>query len=222
MSLAGTEKGYLKKTELELIQGYLPSVEPLFSTIRNLEKRKWKIERAKKLIEATQETMVYHINKTINEKYSRILTMGLPTLLENALKAAENVEVRCIHPTFEGNEIRGFVERCADFFNLTRGNIVHLGQCPEHIDWADAVFVDTFGAWFSAFVREGTDMVTRLAYERKPLFLLMAERFQWTDRDLYGLRVAPDNFQFLLTENGLFQYTLPENPLEKRWAFSKI
>lgn len=221
-SLTGDKKGYLHKSELKMVGEYLPVVEPLFSTIHNLRKKKWKIERAKNLVEATQQTMVHHISKAINGKYRRVLTMGLPTLLEKALKGAENVEVRCIHPTFERNEIAGFVERCVDFFNHTSGNIVHLAQCTEHIDWADGVFLDSFGAWFSVFVREGTDMVTRLAYDRKPLFLLMADGSQWSDRDLYGLPVAPDNFQFLLTENGLFQYTPSENPLKERWTFSKI
>ena len=220
-SLRGTG-GHIVKSELNRIVEILPVVEPVFSTVQKLKRKEWTIERAKNAVEFTRQTIAQHVSQTINGKYTRILSMGLPTALENGLKGAANIEIRCIHPTLGGNEIEGFVERCQPFFDHTAGAIVHLAQCNNHVDWADAIFLDTFGASFSAFVREGTDMVTYLAYGRKPLFLLMAEGSQWTsDRDLYGSPIAPDNFQFLLTENGVFQYDPSAYSLKKRWTFSK-
>lgn len=219
-SLEG-EEGFIGPSELDRIEEILPSVEPLLSTIENLKTKFWTIERAKHLIDITRHAMAKNVASVINGNYARILTLGLPTILENSLQGATNLEIRCLHPMLGGNEIDGFVERCCTFFEHTNGSIVHFSECLDQINWADAIFIDTFGAGFSAFVREGTDTITYLSYGRRPLFLLMADGYQWRrDKDLYGKRIAPDNFRFLVTEDGLFEYTDPDYPLMSRWTFS--
>lgn len=220
-SLEG-EGGFIGPSELDRIEEILPLVEPLLSTIENLKKKIWTIERAKNLINITRHAIAQQVAKVINGNYTRILTLGLPTVLETSLQGAVNLEIRCFHPMLGGEEIPGFVERCDPFFRHTTSRIVHLAQCWDQVEWADAIFIDTFGAGFSAFVREGTNTVVYLAYGKKPLFLLMAECYQWRkDKDLFGKRVAPDNFGFLVTENGLFEYASPGDPLKSRWTFSR-
>ena len=219
-AVQASKKRYLPKSDLSELYPLLPTVEPLFYTINMIVKRKWTFAKAENQITMTKNALAHQLQRTISEKYRKVLTLGLPTVIETALKG-NHIEVRCIHPTLHNVEVPGFLERCKAFYRDTPGKVVHLSQCDQHVNWADAIILDTLGICFSAYVREGTGMVWHLARERKPLILAAAE-CQWTSaRDIHGLPLGPYHFEFLVTEGGLHEYEIPEDPLGPRWNFKK-
>ncbi len=210
----------LTRSVLDELYPSLPVVQPLGYAIDKMLMGEWGTGRAQNQIRMMQASLASKLNEVIGGKYRRVLCLGLPTTVEMALVETD-LEIRCLHPTLSDKEIPGFLERCDPFYRKTCGSVVNLAQCEKHVNWAEAVVLDTFGVCFSAYVREGTRMVCYLAYKRKPV-LLLAPECQWTmERDLYGMPLAPSNFDLVVTDRGIYKCCVPDDPLERRWQFQE-
>jgi len=210
-ALAEGKKTQRKKIISTILKA-APKVEPLMCTMRMILKGDCSVEHAANIIKSTRASLTLSIINSLVKEVKKVLVLGLPTVLEQAFMGTD-VIVRALMPTLSEIEVTDFLTRASNFFNSTEGSIEHLAQSAKHIAWADVVVLDTFGNWFSSYMREGADQICKLAFNEKPVYLVISRHYQFSQyRFLFGIPLAPELFRFLVTERGVerLAYTLSD------------